>query len=55
MSGKVIKLFDGDERYQRFYDELRAFVYEAGDGLPIPGVLGVIKMVETDILEDAKS
>lgn len=54
MSGKVVKLFDGDARYQRFYENLREYIYEYGSGLPVPGVLGVMKMIEADILDDAK-
>lgn len=57
MTATVVSLFEGDQRCERLCDALLELIYERGKGLPFPSVLGVLRIVEqqliTDHLEDA--
>lgn len=50
----VIELYTGDKRLESLHLAIIALIYERGDGLPLPAVIGVIRLVELDILADAK-
>lgn len=51
----VTNLYTGDKRLESLHSAIIALVYERGDGLPLPAVLGVLRLVEIDLLEDAKN
>lgn len=57
MTATVVSLFEGDQRCERLCDALLKLIYERGKGLPFPSVLGVLRIVErqliTDHLDDA--
>ena len=49
----VVPLFEGDMRAEALEQAILATVYERGDGLPFPLVLGVLRLVERRLIEDA--
>jgi hypothetical protein len=50
----VIQLFRGDQRCQSLFDALAEVVYERGKGLPLPTTLGVLRLLEYEVIENAK-
>ncbi len=53
MSATTIHLFEGDKRLETLLDALLEVVYERGNGLPTPSVLGVVKLLEHEIITNA--
>ena len=49
----VVPLFEGDMRAEALEQAILATVYERGEGLPFPLVLGVLRLVERRLIEDA--
>lgn len=52
---KVIPLFAGDRRCQTLLDALSEVLYERGQGVPVPSVLGILELLKLDVIEDARS
>jgi hypothetical protein len=49
---KVINLFDGDQRYEVLLQSLESTLYERGEGLPIPAIIGVLEILKKKLLEE---
>ena len=49
----VVRLHEGDARAEALEQAILATVYERGEGLPFPLVLGVLRLVERRLIEDA--
>lgn len=49
---KIENLPCGDTRYQNLYENLKDQIYILADGLPIPGIIGVIEMIKLDLLRE---
>ena len=47
-----IKLYEGDPRCKALHDAIMALIYERTLGWPTPLVLGVIRIVEWNLLKD---
>lgn len=45
----VEKLFPGDERLATLLDAILEIIWERGQGLPFPAVLGVLELVKDNI------
>lgn len=52
MAARVIPLFEGDQRCQRLLETVLEVIYERGKGLPLPAVLGVVRLVEYQLIVD---
>jgi hypothetical protein len=53
MSDEPVSLFrGGDERCQTLCDALLELIYERAASLPVPLILGVLRIVEHQIIED---
>lgn len=50
---KVVKLHDGDLRCQALLDALADVLYERGKGLPLPATLGVLRLLEYEVIQNA--
>jgi hypothetical protein len=50
---KVVKLHDGDLRCQVLLDALADVLYERGKGLPLPATLGVLRLLEYEVIQNA--
>lgn len=50
----VIKLFNGDVKASRLYDDLEKTLFESGNGLSIPVILGVIELLKIAVVNNAK-
>lgn len=48
-----IPMFNGDPRYQTLYDALAEVLYERGRGLPLPATIGVLRLLEHEIIQNA--
>lgn len=51
----VIQLFGGDKRAEALEAAILAVIYERGDGLPFPLVLGVLKLIEHRLIAEAEA
>ncbi len=49
----VVPLFEGDMRAEALEQAILATVYERGEGLPFPLVLGVLRLVERRLIDDS--
>lgn len=49
----VVPLFEGDMRAEALERAILATVYERGEGLPFPLVLGVLRLVERRLIDDS--
>ena len=49
----VVRLYEGDARAEALERAILATVYERGEGLPFPLVLGVLRLVERRLIEDS--
>lgn len=49
----VLNLFHGDPRAQTLYDRLYEVVYDGTEGLSVPTVLGIFRLLEHQIIEDS--
>jgi hypothetical protein len=49
----VIQLFGGDKRAEALEAAILKTIYERGDGLPFPLVLGVLKLIEHRLISEA--
>jgi hypothetical protein len=49
----VVRLYEGDARAEALETAVLATVYRRGEGLPLPLVLGVLRLVEQRLIEDA--
>jgi len=49
----VVPLFEGDMRAEALERAILDVVYERGEGLPFPMILGVLRLVERRLIEDA--
>lgn len=47
----IIKLFEGDQRYESLLQSLETTLYERGEGLPIPVILGVLEILKAKIMD----
>lgn len=47
---KVLQLHDGDLRCQALIDALEEVVLDRGRGMPIPSILGVLRLLEHQII-----
>ena len=54
MTAPVVSLHTGDQRLQTLYDALAEVLYERGQGLPLPSTLGVLRLLEHEVIENAK-
>jgi hypothetical protein len=49
----VINAFGGaDQRCETLFQALRTVVYERGAGIPIPSVIGVLRLLEHRIIQE---
>ena len=48
----VENLFQGDERCETLCQEVLKVVYERGEGLPLPSVIGVLEIVKKEIMDE---
>jgi hypothetical protein len=51
----TVALFKGDPRCQTLCDALLDLIYERGRGLPLPLILGVLRLVEHSLIDEHKS
>lgn len=49
-----LQLFPSDQRLQTLLDALAEVLYERGQGLPLPSILGIIRLLEHEVIENAK-
>lgn len=49
----VVRLYEGDARAEALEQAILATVYERGEGLPFPLVLGVLRLVERRLIDDS--
>ena len=54
MTAPVVSLHTGDQRLQTLLDALAEVLYERGQGLPLPSILGIIRLLEHEVIENAK-
>lgn len=54
MKNKITPLFDGDQRCQSLLDALAEVLYERGKGMPLPSTLGVLRLLEHEVIENAR-
>jgi hypothetical protein len=55
MSADVIPAFGGaDPRCEALLQALLEVLYERGIGLPIPSILGVLRLIEDRVIKDAE-
>lgn len=47
---KVEPLFIGDMRCDTLFKAVREVLYERGNGLPVPSVLGVLDLLKHDVI-----
>ncbi len=50
----AIKLFEGDMRLQTLYDAVAEVLYERSRDLPLLATLGVLRLLEYELIENAK-
>lgn len=50
---KIESLFAGDQRCQTLLDALAKVLYERGEGLPLPATLGVLRLLEYEVIQNA--
>jgi hypothetical protein len=46
----IVKLYIGDKKAETLLDAVLDTVYERGDGMPIPTILGVLDLVKIHII-----
>jgi hypothetical protein len=52
-AAEVVPLFGGaDERCETLLQALRALIYERGAGMPVPSILGVLRILEHELLRE---
>ena len=51
---KIENLPTGDKRLAELYESLSDFLFENAYGLPIPSIVGVLVLVQKDIMEDGR-
>lgn len=51
MSEKVIYAFK-EPRYQQFYEDLLDFIYDNGEGLLFPAIIGCLELAKKSLIED---
>lgn len=52
----VFNIFGGaDPRCETLFQALRALVYERGRGIPIPSVIGVLRLLEHKIIQEQEN
>ena len=54
-SAPIVRLHEGDPRAEALEAAILATVYERGDRLPIPLVIGVLRLVEHRLIADANT
>ena len=50
---KIAHLFEGDQRCQTLLDALADVLYDRGKGLPLPSTLGVLRLLEHEVIQNA--
>lgn len=50
----VTKLFTGDPRCEQLFNAMQAVMFERGEGLPIPSILGVLELLKDTVKENTK-
>jgi hypothetical protein len=55
MVDAVIRLHEGDKRAEALEAAILKTIYERGDGLPFPLVLGVLRLVEHRLISEAEA
>jgi hypothetical protein len=48
----AVKLFEGDMRLENLLQALKTRIYEQGDGIPVPSILGVLRILEHEIIKE---
>ena len=48
----IIKLHEGDQHSQTLTDAVLEVLYERGEGVPIPSILGVLELVKLHIVNE---
>ncbi len=48
---KIEKLFEGEKRCETLLDAILEVIYERGEGLPIPQIIGVIELCKHSIIK----
>ncbi len=51
---KIVRLYENDPRCQALFDAMADVLYERGKGLPLPSTLGVLRLLEHEVIENAK-
>lgn len=46
----TVPLFYGDQRLETLYQALKTIIYERGEGLPVPAIVGCIELVKLDVI-----
>lgn len=49
---KIALLFESDQRCVTLFQSILDLIYERGVGLPFPAVLGVMRLVEEQLIKD---
>lgn len=49
---KIAQLFEGDPRAEVLYEEIERLLYEYGKRMPIPTILGVIRLIEHGLIQE---
>jgi hypothetical protein len=49
----VERLFNGEKRYETILDAILEIVYERGEGLPIPTIIGILELCKCQIINKA--
>ncbi len=51
----IKELFNGaDMRCEELLKAMEAIIYERGEGIPIPSIIGTIEILKSKIMEDSK-
>lgn len=53
-NSKIKHLHEGDPRCQTLLDALAEVLYERGKGLPLPSILGVLHLLEHEVIKNAE-
>jgi hypothetical protein len=48
------KIFEGDQRLETLLQALKEEIYERGEGIPVPAIVGVLELLKLEIIEEQK-
>jgi len=47
------KLHEGDQRLETLLQTLKNEIYERGEGIPVPAIIGVIELLKLEIVKES--